>query len=126
MAAQTQSPNSPRDFPFLLSSIQHHQATPTQHNSYNMETLELPEVNEKTEVEKGWQIILYNDDVNTFDHVIESLVKYCKHSKMQAEQCAYIVHYNGKTDVKRGSLDDLLPIHEALIGQKLSAVIEQV
>lgn len=91
-----------------------------------METLELPEVNEKTEVEKGWQIILYNDDVNTFDHVIESLVKYCKHSKMQAEQCAYIVHYNGKTDVKRGSLDDLLPIHEALIGQKLSAVIEQV
>jgi len=87
---------------------------------------ELPDVDEKTEVEKGWQIILHNDDVNSFEHVIDSLVKYCRHSKLQAEQCTHIIHFNGKTDVKRGSLDDLLPIQVALLDQKLSATLEEV
>lgn len=91
-----------------------------------MLTEELPDVDEKTEVDKGWQIILHNDDVNSFDHVIKSLVKYCKHGRLQAEQCAHIIHFKGKTDVKRGTLDDLIPIQVALLDQKLSATLEEV
>ena len=53
------------------------------------------------------EIILHNDDVNTFDHVIESLMEVCGHDPIQAEQCAWIVHYNGKCSVKRGAYDDL-------------------
>jgi len=69
------------------------------------------------------EIVLFNDDVNTFDHVIECLVKYCSHSPMQAEQCSYIVHYNGKCSVKKGALQKLRPINQALIDQKLRAKI---
>ncbi|MCH1453111.1 MAG: ATP-dependent Clp protease adaptor ClpS [Flavobacteriaceae bacterium] len=50
------------------------------------------EVDELTQVEREHEIILYNDDVNTFDHVINSLMAYCDHTLEQAEQCAYIVH----------------------------------
>lgn len=69
------------------------------------------------------QLILFNDDVNTFDHVINMLVKYCKHEPMQAEQCAYIVHYNGKCDVKNGSYEELEPVCTALLEAGLSAEI---
>lgn len=69
-------------------------------------------------------LILYNDDVNTFDHVINDLVKYCDHTVIQAEQCAWIVHHNGKCQVKRGEYDVLKPICEALLDSGLSAVIE--
>jgi ATP-dependent Clp protease adaptor protein ClpS len=70
------------------------------------------------------EIILFNDDVNTFDHVIDSLVKYCKHEPVQAEQCAYIVHYNGKCGVKKGHYNKLRPICEALLEKGLSAEIQ--
>lgn len=70
------------------------------------------------------QIILYNDDVNTFDWVIECLVSICQHDPMQAEQCSLIVHYNGKCAVKEGGFDQLRPICEALIDRGLSATIE--
>jgi ATP-dependent Clp protease adaptor protein ClpS len=70
------------------------------------------------------KIILFNDDVNTFDHVIDMLVKYCKHEPEQAEQCAYIVHYNGKCDVKSGSYSDLEPVCTALLDAGLSAEIQ--
>ena len=69
-------------------------------------------------------LILYNDDVNTFDHVINQLMKYCEHSMIQAEQCAHIVHNNGKCQIKRGEFDTLKPICEALLEKGLSAVIE--
>lgn len=72
----------------------------------------------------GLSIILYNDEVNTFDHVIQCLIKYCKHSAEQAEQCAWITHFKGKCEVKRGSLDELKPPCEALQDQGLSALIE--
>ena len=72
----------------------------------------------------GKQIILYNDDFNTFDHVIDSLVKICKHDPIQAEQCAYIVHYQGKCSVKNGSYDDLEPICTVLLERGLNAEIE--
>ncbi|MCT7905089.1 MAG: ATP-dependent Clp protease adaptor ClpS [Candidatus Ornithobacterium hominis] len=69
------------------------------------------------------KIILYNDDINTFDHVIESLIHVCEHNELQAEQCAMIVHYNGRCDVKSGSYEDLKPRCSALLERGLSAEI---
>lgn len=69
-------------------------------------------------------IILYNDDVNSFDHVIECLMQYCGHAYEQAGQCASIVHHNGKCDVKHGSYEELRPIYESLLDNHLSAKIE--
>lgn len=83
---------------------------------------EMTDVLEEVSTEN--QLIVYNDDVNTFDHVISCLVKYCGHGFVQAEQCAYIIHYNGKCSVKGGSFDSLKPICEALLDQGLSATIE--
>jgi ATP-dependent Clp protease adaptor protein ClpS len=69
-------------------------------------------------------IILYNDDVNSFDHVIHCLIKYCNLSPEAAEQCAFIVHYGGKCAVKHGSYDQLEPICTGLLDNGLSAKIE--
>ena len=92
------------------------------------ETITAPEVDIDVAIKQllatTQSIVLYNDDVNTFDHVIECLIRYCKHSLNQAEQCATIVHYNGKCSVKNGSYDELKPICEALLENGLSAKIE--
>lgn len=69
------------------------------------------------------EIVLYNDDVNTFDHVIETLIRVCKHTAEQAEQCAILVHYKGKCTVKTGSLDELKPQCSSLLDAGLSAEI---
>ena len=69
------------------------------------------------------EIILYNDDVNTFDHVIETLIRVCNHTSEQAEQCSIIVHYKGKCTVKTGSLDELKPQCTQLLEAGLSAEI---
>ena len=66
---------------------------------------------------------MYNDDVNTFDHVINMLCKYCDHDFIQAEQCAWIVHNNGKCMIKRGEFSALKPICSALLDAGLSAKI---
>lgn len=84
---------------------------------------ELVEVKEKINKEK--HLVLYNDDVNTFDFVIETLIKVCGHDTLQAEQCTLIVHYNGKCSVKEGSIKKLKPICEALHDRGLSANIEE-
>lgn len=70
------------------------------------------------------EIILYNDDVNTFDHVIETLIRVCEHDALQAEQCALLVHYKGKCVVKTGSYDELRPKCSALLDAGLSAEIQ--
>lgn len=67
------------------------------------------------------EIVLHNDDVNTFDHVIETLVRVCKHEPLQAEQCAMIVHYKGKCTVKTGAYEELVPQCTALLDAGLSA-----
>ncbi|MBJ2176237.1 ATP-dependent Clp protease adaptor ClpS [Aureibaculum algae] len=69
------------------------------------------------------EIILFNDDVNTFEHVIESLVDVCNHSSVQAEQCAFLVHYKGKCAVKTGEYDELKPRCTRLLNLGLSAEI---
>lgn len=70
---------------------------------------------------KEHQIILHNDDVNTFDHVIRCLVRICDQTPEQAEQCAYIVHYHGKCVVKTGAYEDLKPRCLLLLEEGLSA-----
>ncbi len=70
------------------------------------------------------ELIVHNDDVNTFDHVIGCLVEICGHDPIQAEQCAWIVHYNGKCSVKRGTFDNLEPRCTALLDRGLSATIQ--
>lgn len=69
------------------------------------------------------EIVLYNDEVNTFDHVIETLIRVCQHSSEQAEQCAILVHYKGKCTVKTGSFDQLKPQCTQLLEAGLSAEI---
>lgn len=69
------------------------------------------------------QIVLYNDDVNTFDHVIDMLIHTCDHTPEQAEQCSLIVHYKGKCTVKTGSFEDLKPRCSRLIQADLNAEI---
>jgi len=74
--------------------------------------------------DEGSNLVLHNDDVNTFGHVIECLMRYCEHSAEQAEQCAWIVHLNGKCQVKSGSYSDLLPVQALLADEGLWVTIE--
>lgn len=73
---------------------------------------------------KAKEIILHNDDVNTFEHVIVSLMDICDHEPLQAEQCAWLVHYTGKCSVKRGAFEVLRPMCDALCERGLSADIQ--
>jgi ATP-dependent Clp protease adaptor protein ClpS len=65
-------------------------------------------------------LLLINDEYNSFDHVIECLIKYCKHSLEQAEQCAILTHYKGKCEIKRGTINQLQDIYFALLESGLS------
>jgi ATP-dependent Clp protease adaptor protein ClpS len=91
---------------------------------------ERPQIEKQTDVkvltdeQREHEIILYNDDVNTFDHVIKTLVSLCGHTYEQAEQCAYIVHFSGKCIVKTGSFEKLEPICAKLLDANLSAEIQ--
>lgn len=69
------------------------------------------------------EIVLFNDDVNTFEHVIHTLIDVCDHTPEQAEQCSLIVHYNGKCTVKTGEYNDLKPRCTRLLEAGLSAEI---
>lgn len=69
------------------------------------------------------ELILYNDDVNTFDFVIETLVEVCQHDPLQAEQCAMVVHFNGKCSVKSGSFNELKPRKDMMMDRKLTVSI---
>ena len=69
------------------------------------------------------QIIVYNDDVNTFDFVIDSFIKVCQHEPVQAEQCAHVIHFTGKCAVKQGDWDTLEPMCTALLDRGISAEI---
>jgi len=89
------------------------------------QTEEQTSVDAETLEAKGYEIVLHNDDYNTFDHVIEMLVRYCEHTEEQAHQCALIVHFKGKCSVKKGDYDDLRPRCEALLQAGLTATIEE-
>lgn len=83
----------------------------------------LEEVLVDEQVSANNEIVLYNDDVNTFDHVIDTLIRVCEHTSEQAEQCSLIVHYNGKCTVKTGEYKELRPQCTQLLEAGLSAEI---
>jgi ATP-dependent Clp protease adaptor protein ClpS len=85
--------------------------------------LVLEEVLTEEQTSNNNEIVLYNDEVNTFDHVIETLIKVCKHTAEQAEQCSLIVHYKGKCTVKTGEYKELEPQCLSLLEAGLSAEI---
>lgn len=69
-------------------------------------------------------LIVWNDDINSFEWVIQTLMEVCGHSLEQAEQCAYIIHYQGKYAVKNGVYDDLKPQYDAITERGINASIE--
>lgn len=77
----------------------------------------------KEQEDKQNQIVLFNDDYNTFDHVIDTLIYACDHTPEQAEQCSILVHYKGKCTVKTGAFEDLKPRCSMLLDAGLSAEI---
>jgi len=79
---------------------------------------------EDIEVSAPSRLIVYNDDVNTFDWVIECLMDVCEHSFEQAEQSSLLIHYKGKATVKTETFKALRPLKDALCERGLSAVIE--
>lgn len=79
----------------------------------------------KNEEVAGWQLIVWNDDVNTFDWVIKSLVEICHHTTEQAEQCTLFIHFKGKYAVKHGDYGKLKPMSEALLERGITATIEE-
>jgi len=81
------------------------------------------EVDVLTEEKNQNEIVLYNDDYNTFDHVINCLMNTCEHTEEQAHQCSLIVHYKGKCTVKTGDYDDLKPRCSKLLQAGLNAEI---
>ncbi len=68
-------------------------------------------------------LMVYNDDFNTFEHVIDTLIKVCKHDPKQAEQCTYIIHYKGKCSVKKGMYSELKPMKEGITDAGIKAAI---
>jgi ATP-dependent Clp protease adaptor protein ClpS len=68
-------------------------------------------------------LMVYNDDYNTFDHVINTLIKVCKHTKEQAEQCTWLIHYKGKCSVKKGSYEELKPMKDGICEAGIDAKI---
>jgi len=88
-----------------------------------MQELELPEIELEELLIESHSLIVYNDDFNTFDHVINTLIKVCKHTVEQAEQCTYLIHYKGKCAVKVGAKEDLKPMSVAICDAGIDARI---
>ncbi len=89
-----------------------------------MQTQEFIETLEQEVLVEKKDLIVFNDDFNTFDHVIESLIKVCKHEVEQAEQCTWIIHFRGKCQVKRGDYETLEPMCTALLERGITAEIQ--
>ena len=87
------------------------------------ETKNIPVENIGEDISNEHFLILHNDDVHTFDYVIEALIDICKHEYEQAAQCTFIIHHKGKCDVKKGKLEHLKSMKDALINRELDATI---
>jgi len=81
------------------------------------------DVLEAVETTDLMDLVVFNDDVNTFEHVTRTLIKVCKHTQEQAEQCTLIIHYKGKCQVKNGTFDFLRPMREAICEAGIDARI---
>jgi ATP-dependent Clp protease adaptor protein ClpS len=90
---------------------------------YAYQEEELVDVLEANETTDLMDLVVFNDDVNTFDHVIDTLIRVCKHTPEQAEQCTWLIHYKGKCAVKSGTLEYLRPMREAICEAGIDARI---
>ncbi len=95
-------------------------------STYNSFTQSEKETDVLTEASEGFNLIVWNDDVNTFDWVIETLVKICGHTEEQAEQCSILIHFKGKCAVKKGSYEMLKPQCDAINERLINATIEEL
>ena len=86
---------------------------------------EAEQVKKKTHVQDPVCLLVWNDNINTFEWVIQSLVEICGHTHDQAEQCAWIIHTKGKYAVKHGSRKKLSPMREALVDRGIGATVEE-
>lgn len=84
---------------------------------------EMVDVLEVIETTDLMDLVVFNDDVNTFDHVINTLIKICRHTQEQAEQCTMLIHYKGKCTVKNGSFEFLKPMRDAICEAGIDARI---
>ena len=84
---------------------------------------ELVDVLEAVETTDLMDLVVFNDDINTFDHVIATLIRVCEHTPEQAEQCTFLIHYKGKCAVKSGSFEYLRPFREAICEAGIDARI---
>ena len=84
------------------------------------ESVDVLEVIESTDL---MDLVVFNDDVNTFDHVINTLMKVCRHTPEQAEQCTLLIHYRGKCTVKNGNFNFLKPMRDAICEEGIDARI---
>lgn len=91
--------------------------------NFNYQEEELVEVLDKTTDEDLCDLVVFNDDVNTFEHVINVLMKVCNHTAEQAEQCTYLIHFKGKCTVKHGSFIELKPMCESILSAGITATI---
>jgi ATP-dependent Clp protease adaptor protein ClpS len=96
--------------------------------SYNAATKPWQEEEQDTitELASTYQLVVWNDEVNTFEWVIETLIKICGHTPEQAEQCAMLIHTQGKYAVKKGDYDTLKPMCDAITDRGIGATIEIV
>lgn len=78
---------------------------------------------EEVQTSEMLDLVVFNDDVNTFEHVINTLIKICGHSPEQAEQCTLLIHYKGKCAVKKGSFEELKPMRQGVCDHGISAEI---
>lgn len=79
-----------------------------------------------TDVEEPFHLIVWNDEINTFEWVIETLMEVCGHSYEQAEQCSYLIHFKGKYAVKHGTYATLKPMCDAITERGIGATVETV
>ncbi|MFN2126447.1 MAG: ATP-dependent Clp protease adaptor ClpS [Anaerolineales bacterium] len=91
--------------------------------SFQYQEDELNEVLNDLEDQEPKSLIVFNDDYNTFDHVINTLVKVCKHTLQQAEQCTWLIHYRGKCVVKTGNFRKLKPMRDGICDAGIDARI---
>ncbi|MFZ9388473.1 MAG: ATP-dependent Clp protease adaptor ClpS [Chitinophagaceae bacterium] len=90
----------------------------------NIQTDSREDTDVVTLTEDPCNLVVWNDEVNTFEWVIETLIEVCGHSAEQAEQCAYIIHFQGKYAVKNGPYDHLKPFCDAITERGINATIE--
>ena len=90
---------------------------------FNYQEEELVELAEVAVEDELCDLVVFNDDVNTFEHVINTLIKVCNHSAEQAEQCTLLIHYKGKCIVKKGTFKELRPLCEGILDAGITATV---